>query len=177
MALSQQRAGLVLEEPNRKCLGRGGGASAVLVLCWALMGDVPGGTKERGSFGLRPLEFWEGEGVRCETPGAGKVLSVSIQHSVSSRLLCLLGCVHCPWGNSSCILPCLLQGTLEAVVKVTAGRAVSFRSSHHVFFSIHARSNKGAMGNCVTTMVHNNYSTTDKGPAPKSSNQAPSSLK
>ncbi|XP_009959848.1 PREDICTED: centrosomal protein of 131 kDa, partial [Leptosomus discolor] len=37
-------------------------------------------------------------------------------------------------------------------------------------------SNKGAMGNCVTTMVHNNYSTAEKGPAPKSSNQAPSSL-
>lgn len=36
------------------------------------------------------------------------------------------------------------------------------------------RSNKGAMGNCVTTMVHNNY-TADRGPAPKSSNQAPSS--
>lgn len=33
------------------------------------------------------------------------------------------------------------------------------------------------MGNCVTTMVHNNYSTSEKGPAPKSSNQAPSSLK
>uniref|UniRef100_A0A8C7EEB9 Centrosomal protein 131 n=1 Tax=Nothoprocta perdicaria TaxID=30464 RepID=A0A8C7EEB9_NOTPE len=42
--------------------------------------------------------------------------------------------------------------------------------------SLHTRSNKGAMGNCVTTMVHNNYSTSDKGPAPKSSNQAPSSL-
>ncbi|GAB0197597.1 centrosomal protein of 131 kDa [Grus japonensis] len=43
-------------------------------------------------------------------------------------------------------------------------------------FTANNRSNKGAMGNCVTTMVHNNYSTTDKGPAPKSSNQAPSSL-
>lgn len=43
--------------------------------------------------------------------------------------------------------------------------------------SLHKRSNKGAMGNCVTTMVHNNYSTAEKGPAPKSSNQAPSSLK
>ncbi|XP_015264178.1 PREDICTED: centrosomal protein of 131 kDa isoform X3 [Gekko japonicus] len=37
-------------------------------------------------------------------------------------------------------------------------------------------SNKGAMGNCVTTMVHNNYSTADKAPAPKSSNQATISL-
>ncbi|XP_077184357.1 centrosomal protein of 131 kDa isoform X3 [Paroedura picta] len=37
-------------------------------------------------------------------------------------------------------------------------------------------SNKGAMGNCVTTMVHNNYSTADKTPAPKSSNQATTSL-
>ncbi|NXI89394.1 CP131 protein, partial [Psophia crepitans] len=43
-------------------------------------------------------------------------------------------------------------------------------------FTANNRSNKGAMGNCVTTMVHNNYSTTDRGPAPKSSNQAPSSL-
>ncbi|NWX94147.1 CP131 protein, partial [Nothoprocta pentlandii] len=43
-------------------------------------------------------------------------------------------------------------------------------------FTANNRSNKGAMGNCVTTMVHNNYSTSDKGPAPKSSNQAPSSL-
>ncbi|KFQ05149.1 5-azacytidine-induced protein 1, partial [Leptosomus discolor] len=42
--------------------------------------------------------------------------------------------------------------------------------------SLRKRSNKGAMGNCVTTMVHNNYSTAEKGPAPKSSNQAPSSL-
>ncbi|XP_035424586.2 centrosomal protein of 131 kDa isoform X1 [Cygnus atratus] len=42
-------------------------------------------------------------------------------------------------------------------------------------FTANNRSNKGAMGNCVTTMVHNNY-TADKGPAPKSSNQAPSSL-
>uniref|UniRef100_A0A8C6V7E6 Centrosomal protein 131 n=1 Tax=Naja naja TaxID=35670 RepID=A0A8C6V7E6_NAJNA len=38
------------------------------------------------------------------------------------------------------------------------------------------RSNKGAMGNCVTTMVHNNYSTTDKISVPKSSNQATTSL-
>ncbi|NXP79209.1 CP131 protein, partial [Ramphastos sulfuratus] len=43
-------------------------------------------------------------------------------------------------------------------------------------FTANNRSNKGAMGNCVTTMVHNNYSTTDKGPAPKSSNQVPNSL-
>ncbi|NXL84037.1 CP131 protein, partial [Alectura lathami] len=43
-------------------------------------------------------------------------------------------------------------------------------------FTANNRSNKGAMGNCVTTMVHNNYCTADKGPAPKSSNQAPSSL-
>ncbi|XP_061866727.1 centrosomal protein of 131 kDa isoform X2 [Colius striatus] len=43
-------------------------------------------------------------------------------------------------------------------------------------FTANNRSNKGTVGNCVTTMVHNNYSTADKGPAPKSSNQAPSSL-
>ncbi|XP_062976172.1 centrosomal protein of 131 kDa isoform X2 [Elgaria multicarinata webbii] len=43
-------------------------------------------------------------------------------------------------------------------------------------FTANNRSNKGAMGNCVTTMVHNNYSTTDKAPAPKSSNQATTSL-
>ncbi|XP_064006789.1 centrosomal protein of 131 kDa isoform X9 [Pogoniulus pusillus] len=43
-------------------------------------------------------------------------------------------------------------------------------------FTANNRSNKGAMGNCVTTMVHNNYSTTEKVPTPKSSNQVPSSL-
>ncbi|XP_044529367.1 centrosomal protein of 131 kDa [Gracilinanus agilis] len=43
-------------------------------------------------------------------------------------------------------------------------------------FTANNRSNKGAMGNCVTTMVHNNYTTTDKVPPPKSSNQAASSL-
>ncbi|XP_062830083.1 centrosomal protein of 131 kDa isoform X4 [Anolis carolinensis] len=43
-------------------------------------------------------------------------------------------------------------------------------------FTANNRSNKGAMGNSVTTMVHNNYSTADKGPAPKSSNQATTSL-
>ncbi|XP_036612833.1 centrosomal protein of 131 kDa isoform X3 [Trichosurus vulpecula] len=43
-------------------------------------------------------------------------------------------------------------------------------------FTANNRSNKGAVGNCVTTMVHNNYSTIDKIPPPKSSNQAASSL-
>ncbi|XP_068920185.1 centrosomal protein of 131 kDa isoform X3 [Petaurus breviceps papuanus] len=43
-------------------------------------------------------------------------------------------------------------------------------------FTANNRSNKGAVGNCVTTMVHNNYSTVDKIPPPKSSNQAASSL-
>ncbi|XP_053151941.1 centrosomal protein of 131 kDa isoform X2 [Hemicordylus capensis] len=43
-------------------------------------------------------------------------------------------------------------------------------------FTANNRSNKGAMGNCVTTMVHNNYSTADKVPAPKSSNQVTTSL-
>nr|XP_028570411.1 centrosomal protein of 131 kDa isoform X12 [Podarcis muralis] len=43
-------------------------------------------------------------------------------------------------------------------------------------FTANNRSNKGAMGNCVTTMVHNNYSTADKAAAPKSSNQATTSL-
>ncbi|KAM3847721.1 centrosomal protein of 131 kDa [Vipera latastei] len=43
-------------------------------------------------------------------------------------------------------------------------------------FTANNRSNKGAMGNCVTTMVHNNYSTTDKTSVPKSSNQATTSL-
>uniref|UniRef100_A0A8C3T4Y9 Centrosomal protein 131 n=1 Tax=Chelydra serpentina TaxID=8475 RepID=A0A8C3T4Y9_CHESE len=43
-------------------------------------------------------------------------------------------------------------------------------------FTANNRSNKGAMGNCVTTMVHNNYSTTDKASTPKSSNQAATSL-
>ncbi|XP_034645794.1 centrosomal protein of 131 kDa isoform X1 [Trachemys scripta elegans] len=43
-------------------------------------------------------------------------------------------------------------------------------------FTANNRSNKGAMGNCVTTMVHNNYSTADKASTPKSSNQAATSL-
>ncbi|XP_067403353.1 centrosomal protein of 131 kDa isoform X2 [Emydura macquarii macquarii] len=42
-------------------------------------------------------------------------------------------------------------------------------------FTANNRSNKGAMGNCVTTMVHNNY-TTDKASTLKSSNQAATSL-
>lgn len=60
-----------------------------------------------------------GQWLRCETREAGKVLSMNVQHGMSSRMLCPSGCVHCLWGNSSCILPCLLQGMLEAVVKVT----------------------------------------------------------
>ncbi|XP_032653187.1 centrosomal protein of 131 kDa isoform X3 [Chelonoidis abingdonii] len=43
-------------------------------------------------------------------------------------------------------------------------------------FTANNRSNKGAMGNCVTSMVHNNYSTADKASTPKSSNQAATSL-
>lgn len=43
-------------------------------------------------------------------------------------------------------------------------------------FTANNRSHKGAMGNSVTTMVHNNYSTADKASTPKSSNQAASSL-
>ncbi|XP_039766944.1 centrosomal protein of 131 kDa [Ornithorhynchus anatinus] len=43
-------------------------------------------------------------------------------------------------------------------------------------FTANNRSNKGAVGNCVTTMVHNNYSTADRTPPPKSSNQAAPSL-
>lgn len=53
MALSQEPAALELEEPNRKCLGRGGGASAVP----GPGRDVLGAAKERGSFGLGLLEF------------------------------------------------------------------------------------------------------------------------
>ncbi|XP_059587957.1 centrosomal protein of 131 kDa isoform X3 [Alligator mississippiensis] len=43
-------------------------------------------------------------------------------------------------------------------------------------FTANNRSNKGAVGNCVTTMVHNNYASADRAPAPKSSNQAATSL-
>lgn len=39
------------------------------------------------------------------------------------------------------------------------------------------RSNKGAVGNCVTTMVHNHYASSKKASPPKSSNQTASSLK
>lgn len=38
------------------------------------------------------------------------------------------------------------------------------------------RSNKGAVGNCVTTMVHNRYAPVDTAP-PKSSNHTAPSLK
>uniref|UniRef100_A0A8D0H3U8 Centrosomal protein 131 n=1 Tax=Sphenodon punctatus TaxID=8508 RepID=A0A8D0H3U8_SPHPU len=53
-------------------------------------------------------------------------------------------------------------------------RETSVSLAHN--FTANNRSNKGAMGNCVTTMVHNNYSTADKAPAPKSSNKAATSL-
>ncbi|XP_023367031.1 centrosomal protein of 131 kDa isoform X1 [Otolemur garnettii] len=43
-------------------------------------------------------------------------------------------------------------------------------------FTANNRSNKGAVGNCVTTMVHNRYSPSEKAPPVKSSNQAASSL-
>ncbi|XP_030064441.1 centrosomal protein of 131 kDa isoform X2 [Microcaecilia unicolor] len=43
-------------------------------------------------------------------------------------------------------------------------------------FTANNRSNKGAMGNSVTTMLHNNYSTNDKVLTPKSSNQKTTSL-
>ncbi|XP_029455077.1 centrosomal protein of 131 kDa isoform X2 [Rhinatrema bivittatum] len=43
-------------------------------------------------------------------------------------------------------------------------------------FTANNRSNKGAMGNCVTTMLHNNYSINDKVLTPKSSNQKATSL-
>ncbi|XP_053309203.1 centrosomal protein of 131 kDa isoform X2 [Spea bombifrons] len=43
-------------------------------------------------------------------------------------------------------------------------------------FPANNRSNKGAVGNTVTTMVHNNYSPGDRGLTSKSSNQALSSL-
>lgn len=39
------------------------------------------------------------------------------------------------------------------------------------------RSNKGAVGNCVTTMVHNHYGSLKKVSPPKSSNQTAPSLK
>ncbi|XP_036052553.1 LOW QUALITY PROTEIN: centrosomal protein of 131 kDa [Onychomys torridus] len=43
-------------------------------------------------------------------------------------------------------------------------------------FTVNNRSNKGAVGNCVTTMVHNHYASLKKGPPPKSSNQTAPSL-
>ncbi|XP_078510300.1 centrosomal protein of 131 kDa isoform X2 [Lissotriton helveticus] len=43
-------------------------------------------------------------------------------------------------------------------------------------FTANNRSNKGAVGNCVTTMLHNNYSTSEKALTPKSSNQKATSL-
>ncbi|XP_062447436.1 centrosomal protein of 131 kDa isoform X4 [Rhea pennata] len=65
------------------------------------------------------------------------------------------------------------SGTLEPPAGMRKKEATVLLAAN---FTANNRSNKGAMGNCVTTMVHNNYSTSDKGPAPKSSNQAPSSL-
>ncbi|XP_062936677.1 centrosomal protein of 131 kDa isoform X1 [Cynocephalus volans] len=43
-------------------------------------------------------------------------------------------------------------------------------------FTANNRSNKGAVGNCVTTMVHNHYTPSEKTPSVKSSNQAAPSL-
>uniref|UniRef100_UPI00398EE44B centrosomal protein of 131 kDa isoform X2 n=1 Tax=Pristiophorus japonicus TaxID=55135 RepID=UPI00398EE44B len=43
-------------------------------------------------------------------------------------------------------------------------------------FTANNRSNKGTVGNSVTTMLHNNYSTIDKPLTPKSSNQKATSL-
>lgn len=43
-------------------------------------------------------------------------------------------------------------------------------------FTANNRSNKGTVGNSVTTMLHNNYSTVDKPLTPKSSNQKATSL-
>ncbi|XP_060242258.1 centrosomal protein of 131 kDa isoform X3 [Meriones unguiculatus] len=44
-------------------------------------------------------------------------------------------------------------------------------------FTANNRSNRGAVGNCVTTMVHNHYAPSKKASPPKSSNQTASSLK
>uniref|UniRef100_A0A2K6D4P6 Centrosomal protein 131 n=1 Tax=Macaca nemestrina TaxID=9545 RepID=A0A2K6D4P6_MACNE len=44
-------------------------------------------------------------------------------------------------------------------------------------FTANNRSNKGAMGNCVTTMVHNRYTPSERAPPLKSSNQTAPSLK
>ncbi|XP_067573709.1 centrosomal protein of 131 kDa isoform X4 [Pseudorca crassidens] len=43
-------------------------------------------------------------------------------------------------------------------------------------FTANNRSNKGAVGNCVTTMVHNHYTPLEKVPPPKSSNHMAPSL-
>nr|XP_048285321.1 centrosomal protein of 131 kDa isoform X1 [Myodes glareolus] len=43
-------------------------------------------------------------------------------------------------------------------------------------FTVNNRSNKGAVGNCVTTMVHNHYASLKKVSPPKSSNQTAPSL-
>ncbi|XP_059765093.1 centrosomal protein of 131 kDa isoform X3 [Balaenoptera ricei] len=43
-------------------------------------------------------------------------------------------------------------------------------------FTANNRSNKGAVGNCVTTMVHNHYTPSEKVPPPKSSNHMAPSL-
>ncbi|XP_077922380.1 centrosomal protein of 131 kDa isoform X6 [Halichoerus grypus] len=43
-------------------------------------------------------------------------------------------------------------------------------------FTANNRSNKGAVGNCVTSMVHNHYAPPDKAPPPKSSNHTAPSL-
>ncbi|XP_047563902.1 centrosomal protein of 131 kDa isoform X2 [Lutra lutra] len=43
-------------------------------------------------------------------------------------------------------------------------------------FTANNRSNKGAVGNCVTGMVHNRYTPSDRAPPPKSSNRTAPSL-
>ncbi|XP_019370560.1 PREDICTED: centrosomal protein of 131 kDa, partial [Gavialis gangeticus] len=65
------------------------------------------------------------------------------------------------------------SGTLESSASMRKKEATVLLAAN---FTANNRSNKGAVGNCVTTMVHNNYAPADRAPAPKSSNQAATSL-
>uniref|UniRef100_A0A663M7Y4 Centrosomal protein 131 n=1 Tax=Athene cunicularia TaxID=194338 RepID=A0A663M7Y4_ATHCN len=110
------------------------------------------------------LTFFEsGSGGRKKVASLSKT---SPEKKTTWNILVRMGTSRGGWAVSSACLSRRLP-LVEEREEATVLLAANFTANN---------SNKGAMGNCVTTMVHNNYSTAEKGPAPKSSNQAPSSL-
>uniref|UniRef100_A0A2I3LX82 Centrosomal protein 131 n=1 Tax=Papio anubis TaxID=9555 RepID=A0A2I3LX82_PAPAN len=67
-----------------------------------------------------------------------------------------------------CVRPRVLVSAMGLWPECTVALAPNFTANN--------RSNKGAMGNCVTTMVHNRYTPLERAPPLKSSNQTAPSL-